>query len=145
MGGNINIDRSTGRVSAKTMGGAIGISNASGAVKATTMGGDIKVEETGASNGERDIELSSEGGTIELTVPKDFPMEVRITLVYTMNNADRGYHIEQHANLQTDETDSWDYSHGTPRKYIRAAGRVGNGMNKVSIRTINGNVILHQE
>lgn len=143
MGGGIDVDNSTGPVDANTMGGAITIATANGPVKATTMGGDITVKETGSSTGQRDIALSSKGGTIELTVPKDFPMSVRITLAYT--KADRGYHIEQHAGLETEETDDWDHSLGTPRKYIRAAGRVGNGQNKVSIDTINGNVILRQE
>jgi DUF4097 and DUF4098 domain-containing protein YvlB len=143
MGGAIDVDNSTGPVDANTMGGNVTISTADGPVKATTMGGDITVRETGASAGERDIELSSKGGTIELTVPKDFPMSVRIMLAYT--KADRGYHIEQHAGLEVQETDEWDNSHGTPRKYIRAAGRVGNGLNKVSIDTINGDVILRQE
>lgn len=143
MGGSIDIDQSSGPVDANTMGGAITISTANGPIKATTMGGDISVRETGSSAGERDIELSSKGGTIELTVPKDFPMDARITLAYT--KADRGYHIEQHAGLEVSETGEWDNSHGTPRKYIRAAGRVGNGQNKVTIDTINGNVILRQE
>jgi len=68
---------------------------------------------------------------------------VRITLAYT--KADHGYHIEQHAGLEEQETDEWDNSHGSLRKYIRAAGRVGNGLNKISIDTINGDVILRQE
>ena len=143
MGGGIDVDNSTGPIDANTMGGAITISTANGPIKATTMGGDIKVRETGSSTGARDIELSSKGGTIELTVPKDFAMSVRITLAYT--KADHGYHIEQHAGLEEQESDDWDHSFGTPRKYIRAAGRVGNGLNKVSIDTINGNVILRQE
>jgi DUF4097 and DUF4098 domain-containing protein YvlB len=143
MGGSIDVDQSTGPVNANTMGGAITISTADGPVKATTMGGDITVRETGSSADERDIELSSKGGRIELTVPKDFPMDVRITLAYT--KADRGYHIEQHAGLEVSETGDWDNSHGTPRKYIRASGRVGNGKNKVTIDTIDGDVILRQE
>jgi len=34
---------------------------------------------------------------------------------------------------------------GSPRKYIYATGRVGNGQNHVEIDTINGDVILRQE
>jgi DUF4097 and DUF4098 domain-containing protein YvlB len=143
MGGGIDVDNSAGPVDANTMGGAITISTANGPVKATTMGGDITVRETGSSTGARDIELSSKGGRIELTVPKDFPMDVKVTLAYT--KADHGYHIEQHAGLEVQETGEWDSSHGTPRKYIRASGRVGNGLNRVSIDTINGDVILRQE
>jgi len=143
MGGGIVIDHSAGPVDATSMGGDITISTASGPVKATTMGGDIRVRETGSSAAERDIELSSKGGRVELTVPRDFPMDVRIMLAYT--NADRDYHIEQHAGLEVRETNEWDYSHGTPRKYIRATGRVGSGLNKVTIDTINGDVVLRQE
>jgi len=143
MGGGIDIDRSTGTVDATSMGGGITIGTANGPIKATTMGGDIKVREVGTSSEERDIELTSKGGTIELTVPRDFPMEVRITLAYT--RTDRDYRIIQHAGLEVRETNTWDTSEGTPRKYIRATGRVGSGLNRVTIKTINGNVILRQE
>ena len=34
---------------------------------------------------------------------------------------------------------------GSPRKYIRAKGRVGSGLNHVVINTVNGDVILKQE
>jgi hypothetical protein len=36
-------------------------------------------------------------------------------------------------------------SNGSPRKYIRAMGQVGNGLNHVTINTVNGDVILKQE
>jgi DUF4097 and DUF4098 domain-containing protein YvlB len=143
MGGGIDIDHSTGTVDASTMGGGITIGTASGPIKASTMGGDIKVREVGSSSQERDIELTSKGGTIELTVPKDFPMDVRITLEYT--RAFREYRIKQNAGLEVRESSDWDTSEGSPRKYIRAAGQVGNGMNRVTIKTINGDVILRQE
>ncbi len=143
MGGGIDIDHATGTVDATTMGGGITIGTASGAIKASTMGGDIKVREVGSSSQERDIELTSKGGTIELTVPKDFPMDVRIELAHANNFHE--YHIIQDAGLEVRESGGWDNSFGSPRKYIRAAGRVGSGLNQVSIKTINGDVILHQE
>ena len=143
MGGGIDIDRSTGTVDATTMGGGITIGTASGPIKANTMGGGIKVREVGSSTQERDIELTSKGGTIELTVPKDFPMDVRIVLAYTRTF--REYHIVQDAGLEVHQTNEWDTSEGTPRKYIRAAGRVGSGLNQVTIKTVNGDVILRQE
>ena len=62
-------------VDASTMGGGISIGHVDGAVKASTMGGDISVRMVGASTSERDVELTSHGGTITLTVPKDFPMD----------------------------------------------------------------------
>lgn len=143
MGGSIDIDQSSGPVDANTMGGAITVATANGRVKASTMGGDVTVRETGSSTGERDIDLSSKGGRIELTVPRDFPMDVKITLAYTSGH--QGNHIEQNAGLHVSETSDWDISQGTPRRYIRASGRVGSGLNKVTIDTVNGDVILRQE
>jgi DUF4097 and DUF4098 domain-containing protein YvlB len=144
MGGAITIDRATGSVDASTMGGSIGIGHANGAIKASTMGGDITARMVGDSSDQRDVELTSHGGTITLTLPKDFPMDVQITLAYT-KNAPRTYEIIDHIGLQQQETPDWDDSNGTPRKYIRAAGRVGSGQNHVVIKTINGDVILKQE
>ena len=144
MGGVITIDHAKGTVDAMTMGGGIDIGHAEGAVKASTMGGDISVRMVGTSAEKRDVELTSHGGTVTLTVPKDFPMDVRITLAYT-KNAPRTYEIVDHAGLEKRETSDWDMSNGSPRKYIRAMGQVGNGLNRVTINTVNGDVILKQE
>jgi len=144
MGGTIAIDHATGPIDASTMGGGISIGHASGAIKASTMGGDITARMVGDSSSERDVELTSHGGTITLTVPKDFPMDVRIVLAYT-KNAPRTYEIIDHIGLQQQESPDWDNSLGSPRKYIRAAGRVGSGLNHVVIKTTNGDVILKQE
>ncbi len=143
MGGGIDIDHATGSVDATTMGGGITINTAEGPVKATSMGGGITVREVGSSSHQRDIHLDSKGGTIELTVPKDFAMDVKITLAYT--RTDRHYKIVQHAGLEVHESSDWDHSFGTPRKYIRASGIVGSGQNRVIIETVNGDVILNQE
>lgn len=144
MGGGIDIDHAEGSVDASTMGGGITIGSVEGPVKAESMGGGIRVREVGTSNQERDIHLISKGGTIEVTVPKDFPMTVKITLAYT-KNTDRQYHIIQHAGLDVHETGEWDHSEFTPRKFIRASGIVGSGLNHVTIETVNGDVILNQE
>jgi len=144
MGGDIVLDRVNGSVDAATMGGKIRIGQANGAVKASTMGGDIKARIVGSSSSERDIELSSKSGTIELIVPKDFPMEVKITLAYTKDSA-RNYQVVDSIGLIQQATDDWDLSQGSPRKYIRAKGRVGSGLNHVTIKTINGDVILKTE
>lgn len=144
MGGNVTIDHAQGSVDATTMGGNVTLKSVDGAIKATTMGGDISARMVGSSDQRRDIELSSNGGTITLTVPKDFPMDVRIQLAYT-KNATRSFDIIQHAGLSQRESAEWDSSQGTPRKYMYAEGRVGSGGNHVEIKTINGDVILRQE
>ena len=144
MGGAITIDQAVGSVDATTMGGEIGIGQADGAIKASTMGGDITARMVGVSSSERDVELTSKGGSITLTVPKDFPMDVRISLAHT-KNAPRTYAIVDHMGLDQQETPDWDSSFGSPRKYIRARGRVGSGLNHVTIETVNGDVTLKQE
>lgn len=143
MGGGVVVDHASGSVDATTMGGGITIGSASGPVKAVSMGGGITVREVDVSSQERDIYLNSKGGNIELTVPRDFPMTVKITLAYT--RTDRQYQIIQHAGLDVHESGEWDHSEGTPRKYIRASGLVGNGLNRVTIETINGDVTLNRE
>jgi DUF4097 and DUF4098 domain-containing protein YvlB len=144
MGGNVTIDNAEASVDATTMGGNVNLKSVNGAVKATTMGGDVTARLVGSSDQRRDIELSSLGGTITLIVPKDFPMDVRIKLAYT-KNANKTFDIIQHAGLSQRESEDWDSSQGTPRKYIYAEGRVGSGLNHVEIKTINGDVILKQE
>jgi len=144
MGGVIAIDHAKGSVEAATMGGEVNIDHAEGAVKASTMGGDISARIVGTSTEERDVELTSQGGTVTLTVPKDFPMDVRITLAYT-KNAPRTYEIIDHIGLEQRESSDWEMSFGAPRKYIRAMGHVGTGLNHVVIKTTNGDVILKQE
>ena len=144
MGGTITIDQAVGSLDATTMGGEISIGQANGAIKARTMGGDITARMVGVSSDERDVELTSKGGSITLTLPKDFPMDVRITLAHT-KNAPRTYAIVDHVGLDQQETPDWDSSFGSPRKYIRARGRVGSGLNHVTIETVNGDVTLKQE
>jgi DUF4097 and DUF4098 domain-containing protein YvlB len=144
MGGNITVEQAGGSVDAQTMGGEIRINSAFGPIKASTMGGDITARVVGASAGRRDVELSSKSGTIRLTVPKDFPMEVRVTLAYTRNSS-QDFRIDEHLGLSQKMSPDWETGFGTARKFIRAEGRVGNGQSRVTIETINGDVILRQE
>ena len=144
MGGDIAIDHAEASIDAGTMGGKITLAEVNGSIKASTMSGEIKAHMVGSSTGRRDIDLSSKAGTIVLVVPKDFPMEVKITLAYTRNAGDH-FRIIDHIGLTQKESEDWDTSKGTPRKYIRAMGRVGSGLNHVTIDTINGDVILKQE
>lgn len=144
MGGEITIDHADGSVDVSTMGGKITLRQVSGAIHASTMSGDVTAHLTGASGSQRDIHLSSMAGAILLTVPKDYGMDVRIKLEYTRNSS-QDFRVSQHLGLTERQTTEWDSSRGTPRKYIYVTGRVGNGQNRVTIDTINGDVILKQE
>jgi len=148
MGGNIEIDRANASIDAVSMGGNITIDKTDGAVKASTMGGNVTLHlvagSEGSSSAPHDVELTSTGGDVELTVPKNFPMDVQVTIAYTMT-ASKTYRIDSNIGLTQSATNEWDYSQGTPRKYIRAQGRVGSGSNHVVIKTVNGDVIVRQE
>jgi DUF4097 and DUF4098 domain-containing protein YvlB len=144
MGGNIVVDHANGSVDLSTMGGTITIRQVSGPVHASTMAGDVTVHLTGPSGNRRDIRLSSLAGAILLTVPRDYGMDVRIKLEYTRNSR-QDFRVDQHLGLTERQTTEWDSSHGSPRKSIYVTGRVGDGLNRVTIETINGDVILKQE
>jgi len=144
MGGNITVDHAGGSVDAETMGGEIRINSAFGPIKASTMGGDITARVVGTSNDRRDIQLSSKAGVISLTVPKDFPMEIRVALAYTKNSS-QDFRISEHLGLTQKISSDWESGFGSQRKFIRAEGRVGNGQNRVTIDTVNGDVIIRQE
>jgi DUF4097 and DUF4098 domain-containing protein YvlB len=144
MGGKIFVRSAKDHVQAKTMGGDIRIDSIDGWVHAETMGGDITVTMTGdPSAGNREVELISYGGDIEITVPDELAMTLDLEIAYTKGRSGR-YSIKSDFPFQTKESSDWEYDHGSPRKYIHGSGTVGAGTNRVHIRTINGDIILHK-
>jgi DUF4097 and DUF4098 domain-containing protein YvlB len=144
MGGRIVVDSAAEFVEAETMGGDVILREVDGRVVATTMGGDVEVRIVGdPQKDDRDIDISSMGGEIRLTVPRNFSMDVEIELAYTKRRAGR-YSIQSDLDLAITEDPGWDYDHGDARKVIRGSGSFAGGKNKVTISTINGNVILNQ-
>jgi DUF4097 and DUF4098 domain-containing protein YvlB len=144
MGGNVHVGKAHNDISLTTMGGNIEIDSADASVKATTMAGNIDVIlAKGQSSGSHDITLSSNSGEIILTVPRNYPMTVEVTLAYTKNSGG-DYKITDDLGLEQSASKEWDQGHGTARKYLYAKGRTGNGQNHVTIKTINGNVIIKE-
>lgn len=145
MGGNIDIGSADGSLNVQTMGGNIQIASAAGSVTAETMGGNVTTHiHNPIAPGMHDIKLSSMGGNIELTVPKDFPMAVEVSLIFTKKNAGR-FKITDNLGLTQSTTPDWDTWHGDPRKTITAKGRTGDGKNHVIIKTINGDITIKSE
>jgi DUF4097 and DUF4098 domain-containing protein YvlB len=145
MGGKIRLGTVGQNAKLRTMGGTIEVEGASGSLQAVTMAGDITARLLpSSSNAARTIDLSSNQGEISLVVPKNFPMTVEVALAYT-NNQTGQFRITDNMGLQETRTNDWDHASGTPRKYIYAKGRTGNGQNHVVIHTINGNVTLTQK
>lgn len=144
MGGRIEVGSAAEFVDAETMGGDVILHEVDGRVSATTMGGDVEVRVIGDPQADdRSIEISSMGGEIRLTVPRNFSMDVEIELAYTKRRAGR-YSIHSDLDLAITEESGWDYDHGDARRVIRGRGTFAGGKNKVEISTVNGDVILKQ-
>ena len=135
MGGDITIDSVREYVKAETMGGDIEISEVDGWVKATTMAGDVKVRVIG----NHDVELQSMHGEVRLVIPEGDDLDIDVELAYTKNSK-RNYSIISDFPINIQETDDWEYDHGSPRKTIH--GTSSGGGNRIVIRTVNGNVYL---
>jgi hypothetical protein len=145
MGGEISIRSAKKYVKAKTMGGNIDIDEVDGSVKATTMGGQINVKEIcKPDDSDKDIDLQSMGGNITVLVPDNFSMDVDITIAVTKNRDkdNREYKIISDFDINKTQTDKWDHSKGSPRKYLYGKANLKGGKNKVKIETVNGDVYL---
>jgi hypothetical protein len=90
------------------------------------------------------ITLSSMGGEITLILPKNYPMTIDVELAYTKNQESK-YRISQSLDLDESASTNWNYLHGSARKDLYAKGKVGNGQNHVTIKTVNGNIIIKGE
>lgn len=142
MGGDIDIHSAGQYVKASTMGGDVHVDAIDGWVKASTMGGDVIVTMVGdPAKGKRDVELSSLGGDITLTVPAGLSMKFDIEIEYT-KNAKQHPKLESDFTMKIDETPEWEHHFGGDRKHIYGTGSVGGGNNLIKIKTINGNIYL---
>jgi DUF4097 and DUF4098 domain-containing protein YvlB len=140
MGGDIDIDNAQQFAKVTTMGGDIDIKSIDGWVTATTMGGDIEVNVTGSGG---DVNLQSMSGNITLVVPPGFGMDLDLEIAFTRDSG-RNYKIDTDFDVKQSVTSEWDYSEGSPRRYIRARGPINGGGSKVKVRTINGDLKVTQ-
>lgn len=144
MGGEIHIRSAEKYVKAKTMGGEINIDKIDGGVEATTMGGDINVRMVGDPDEyNRDVELSSMGGDIILTVPAGLSMDFDIKLTIT-DRASRDYKIISDFPINIEKKGDWESSSWSERRTIYGTGEVSGGKNKIRIDTINGNITIKE-
>jgi len=143
-GGDIDI-KSAGRfVQASTNGGNIYIGQIDGWVDVGTNGGDVIVTIVGdEKNQKRDIDLRSNGGEIELTLPDDFSANFDIELAYTKKSR-KDYKIISDFDIEISESDEWQYDWGSARKFIEGQGIVKDGHNKIRIATVNGDVVIRK-
>ncbi|PYO80056.1 MAG: hypothetical protein DMD63_02310 [Gemmatimonadetes bacterium] len=138
-GGRIYIGPSGGEVYAQTGGGPIDIGPATGSVAAHTGAGDINVELKGS--GSHDVDVTSGKGQVVLVLPSDLNATLELETAYT-DNFGRKTRIVSDWPLNVTETNNWDDSQGTPRKYVRVRQKIGSGGGLIRVRTVNGNVVL---
>jgi DUF4097 and DUF4098 domain-containing protein YvlB len=143
MGGDITILSAGKYVAARTMGGDIRIDAIDGEIKASTMGGDVEATMVGdPAKGERDVELSSMGGTIELTVPAGLSMSFDLEIEYTKDHH-KNYRIESEFPVKIEESAKWEHNFlGKAHKHIFGTGDVAGGEHTVKIKTRNGNIVI---
>jgi beta-lactamase regulating signal transducer with metallopeptidase domain len=141
-GGAVIIGRSAGDVSVHTGGGSIRIGPLAGRAEANTGAGDVIVDFRGSRPPSADI--SSGNGRVEITLPRDFSGTLDLETAYTENLGHRT-RINSDWPLSINESADWDDSHGTPRKYVRARRTFGTGGGVISVRTVNGDVVIRRE
>lgn len=144
MGGNIKVRKAADHVKATTMGGNITIDQINGWVKASTMGGDIDVNMTGdPAKGNRDVNISSMGGDIELTLPDGISARFDVRITYTRRSS-RDYQIKSDFPLDIKKDKEWEYDNGEPKKEINGSGKTGDGKNLIKVTTHNGDIIIRK-
>ena len=156
-GGDVDLDRAPRGAEVFTGGGAIRIGEASGDVRAQTGGGDIEIgpvdgsviATTGAgtltvsvSSAEGSVDLRTGNGAAILELPANFRGRFILETGYTRTHGRT--RINSDWSFEQTETDEWDSSMGTPRKFVRAEGQVGSGGGVVRIKITNGDITIRR-
>ena len=144
-GGEIRLGPSSGDVQARTGGGNIQIGPATGSVSATTGAGEVTITIVGGEGkgADHSVEVSSGHGSVVIELPENLSARFDLETAYT-ERFGRKTRITSDWNLRQEETDRWDDSEGTPRKYVRARGTVGEGGGLIRVRIVNGDVTIRR-
>lgn len=140
-GGRIVVGSSGRSVSANTGGGDIELENVGGDATASTGSGDVRISVVNAGRADHSVDVESGSGRVVIEVPADVDARIELETAYT-ENFNRKTSIASDFSLERSETDQWDSSAGTPRKYVRAVGVVGSGRGLIRVHTVNGDVVL---
>jgi beta-lactamase regulating signal transducer with metallopeptidase domain len=142
-GGDIHVGRSGGAISAQTGGGDIEVGPASGSVSAGTGGGTVRVTLAPASGRDQDVDIRAGGGRVIVELPPSWEGRFELETAYTRSHG-RATRIESAWNLARESTTDWDGREGTPRRYVRAHGTVGNGAHRVRVHTVNDDIEIRR-
>lgn len=143
-GGSISVKSIESFLDAQTMGGDITVDAIDGWIDASTMGGDIEVTMVGdPSKGERNVYLKSEGGDIDLVVPKGLSMNIDIEIRWSKRQ--REPKISGNLGLEGSVSNDWKSHHGDHYKLISCEKEINGGKNKIRISTVNGDVRITEK
>ena len=138
-GGRVTVGDADGDVRINTGGGDVTVGSASRGATVSTGAGDVKMTITGS--GGYPISAQSGNGTITLILPANMSAELDLETAFT-NNHRGSTQIESDWPLSTTVTPNWDASEGTPRRYVRARQTIGSGGARITVKTVNGDIII---
>lgn len=136
-GGEIRIGRTNGDVYASTGGGDVSIASADGAVEIVTGAGDVEIN---VNESGHPMKIASGNGTITLILPRNISADLDLETAYTRNHGPT--RIRGDWAVSATETDTYDTSMGTPRRYVRTQQSIGGGGPRIRVKTVNGDIIL---
>ena len=142
-GGTIRIGPSSGLIRAVTGAGSIELGPAAGSVIAKTGNGDVHISLSPPDEFGRTIDIESGLGGVVLELPRQFSGDLDLETAYT-DGFGRPTEIITPWRLDQEATTTWDRSRGTPRRYVRSRGRIGDGTATLRVRTVNGDITLRR-
>jgi DUF4097 and DUF4098 domain-containing protein YvlB len=140
MGGDIRVKRANGTVVAKTMGGNIRVDRLEGSLDAGTMGGNVEVEVLGAAS-DRDIAITSMGGSIELTLPQDFAADFEVELENHAGEPPAKIISDFPLNIRESTRHHWFRKVNV----VTATGRNGSGGTRVRLWTAGAGITIRKK
>jgi hypothetical protein len=90
-----------------------------------------------------DVNIVSGNGTVTIHVPANLSATLDLETAYTNNHGQRTK-IVSDMPLSITETNDWDASRGTPRRYVRVNQQIGGGGRRIKVRTVNGDIVIRR-
>jgi DUF4097 and DUF4098 domain-containing protein YvlB len=142
-GGHIFVDESNKVVVASTGGGDVELRRSAGDATASTGAGNVTISVVNADGAEHNINVCDGHGRVILELPAHLDATFELETAYT-DGFGRRTNIESDFSLEQSETAEWDDRHGTPRKFVRAVGKSGNGAGLIRVNTVNGDIVVRR-
>jgi beta-lactamase regulating signal transducer with metallopeptidase domain len=142
-GGHIFVDESNKVVVASTGGGDVELRRSAGDATASTGAGNVTISVVNTDGAEHNINVCDGHGRVILELPVQLDATFELETAYT-DGFGRRTNIESDFPLEQSETAEWDDRHGTPRKFVRAVGKSGNGAGLIRVNTVNGDIVVRR-